>query len=181
MNSVDPLPSDPTQESPIEAAAAEEVLPIDPVVQLTAERDELRDLLLRTRAEMDNIRKRMNRERDEERRYASLPVVQQFLPAFDNLQRAVAAGEQDHNAASLVQGVQMVLSQFEEALGQVGVTVIPALGLPFDPNVHQALQQFPTSEHPPMTVLQELQKGFLIHDRVIRPSQVIVSCAPPEA
>ncbi len=171
-------------QSEMEAAATEVpeiVIPVDPIQQLTAERDELRDLLLRTRAEMDNIRKRMNRERDEERRFAALPVAQQLLSVIDNLQRAVAAGEQDHNAEALLKGVQMVLSQFEEALARVGVMPIPALGQPFDPNIHEALQQLPTAEHPPMTVLQELQRGYQLHERVIRPSQVIVSSAPPSA
>jgi molecular chaperone GrpE len=155
----------------------------DPLAVLQAERDELRDLLLRTRAEMDNMRKRMNRERDEERRYAALPVVQELLPALDNLQRAVAAGQKDRQDDPLVQGVEMVVKQIEEALSRQGVKPIPALGLPFDPNFHEALQQVATADHPPLTVLQELERGVQIHDRVVRPSKVIVAAAPakPEA
>jgi len=168
----------PNSETPDGAPLQETPEVLDPIQQLTTERDELRDLLLRTRAEMENMRKRMNRERDEERRYAALPVVRELLPVLDNLQRAVNAGQQDQNGAALLQGVQMVASQYEEALSRVGVKVIAALGQPFDPNVHEALQQVPTADYPPMTVLQELEKGFQIHDRVIRPSKVIVSSTP---
>ncbi len=162
-----------------DSGVAEEAtsIPMNPVEQLTAERDELRDLLLRTRAEMDNVRKRMNRERDEERKYAALPVVRELLPALDNLHRAVDAGADGSNAAALVQGVQMVLKQIEDILGRVGVSTIPAMGETFDPNVHEALQQVPSADHPPLTVLQELEKGFQLHDRVIRPTKVIVSAA----
>jgi molecular chaperone GrpE len=145
-----------------------------------AERDELKDQLLRTRAEMENMRKRMNRERDEERRYAALPVVRDLLPALDNLRRALEAG-QKQGGGDLLQGVQMVLKQLEEVLGRHGAKTIPALGLPFDPNVHEALQQAPSEEHPPMTVLQELEQGYQLHDRVIRPTKVIVSSNPPTA
>ncbi|SFI67778.1 nucleotide exchange factor GrpE [Planctomicrobium piriforme] len=169
-------------ESPdVKNAPDAEVSPtIDMVQVLTSERDDLKDQLLRTRAEMDNIRKRLNRERDEERRYAALPVVRELLPAFDNLQRAVDAGQRDHNADVLLQGVQMVLKQLDDVLSRLNVKTIPSVGLAFDPNVHEALQQVPTAEHPPMTVLQELERGFQIHERVIRPSKVIVAAAPQE-
>jgi len=150
-----------------------------PLEAVTAERDELRDLLLRTRAEMENVRKRMNRERDDERRYAALPLARELLPAIDNLHRALAAGERDHDANALLQGVEMVTRQLDEILARHEIKAIPALGQPFDPNLHEALQQVPTADHPPMTVIQEYERGFQLHDRVIRPSKVIVSSSPP--
>lgn len=146
---------------------------------LRAERDELKDQLLRTRAEMENIRKRMQRERDEERRYAALPLIRDLLPVIDNLDRAVASGEQASGTDSLLLGVKMVSRQLQEVLGRYGAAPIAALGLPFDPHQHEALQLHPTAEHPPQTVLQELERGYILHDRVIRPSKVIVSSAPP--
>ncbi|WP_437204982.1 nucleotide exchange factor GrpE [Planctomicrobium sp. SH664] len=145
---------------------------------LLAERDELKNQLLRQMAEMDNVRKRTNRERDEERRYAALPLIRDLLPALDNLQRAVQTGEQTADAAALVQGVRMVLKQFDDVLTRCGAESIAALGHPFDPHFHEALQQQPSAEHPPMTVLQELERGYKLHDRVIRPSKVIVSSQP---
>ncbi|WP_437193493.1 nucleotide exchange factor GrpE [Planctomicrobium sp. SH527] len=178
MNSEEKLPVDPEttpEATPLEEATLEFVSAGDSVQELTAERDDLKDQLLRLRAEMENFRKRLNRERDDERRYAAFPVVRDLLPAIDNLERAVVAGQKDPNAESLIQGVQMVLKQIEEILGRVGVKPIPSVGQEFDPNVHEALQQVPSTEFPPMTVVQELERGFQLHDRVIRPTKVIVS------
>lgn len=178
MNSEEKLPVEP--ETTPEAASVQEAAPEivnsgDPILELTAERDDLKDQMLRMRAEMENFRRRLNRERDDERRYASLPIVRDLLPAIDNLERAVAAGQKDPNVESLLQGVQMVLKQMEEILGRFGVKSIPSVGEAFDPNVHEALQQVPSTEFPPMTVVQELERGFQLHDRVIRPTKVIVS------
>jgi len=153
--------------------------PQSPLEAVTTERDELREQMLRLRAEMENMRKRMNRERDEERRYAALPMTRELLPVIDNLHRALAAGEKDKNPDALLQGVGMVARQLEEVLQRHEIKPIPALGQPFDPNLHEALQQVPTNEHPPMTVIQEYERGFQLHDRVVRPSKVIVSSAPP--
>ena len=166
--------------NPETEAKVEEIV-LNPLEAAIAERDELRDLLLRTRAEMDNMRKRMNRERDEERKYAALPIARDLLPALDNLHRAVDAGQKDQNVAALLQGVQMVAKQIEEILARQGILSIPSVGQPFDPNRHEALQQVPTAEYPPMTVIQEYEKGYQLHDRVVRPSKVIVSSAPPSA
>jgi molecular chaperone GrpE len=172
----------PVEETQNEAAAASEEAAQEPspIEALTAERDELRDLLLRTRAEMENTRKRMNREREEERRYASLPIARDLLPVIDNLQRALEAAEKDRNPDALMQGVSMIARQLEDALSRHGVKAIEALGQPFDPNLHEALQQVPSDEHPPMTIIQEYERGFQLHDRVVRPSKVVVSSAPAE-
>lgn len=151
----------------------------DQLAAAQTEREELHGQLLRTLAELDNFRKRTNRERDEERRYASLPLIRDLLPAMDNLKRAVdAGGEGDSPGDALLQGVRMVLKQFEEILARHGAQPIAALGEPFDPNIHEALQQIPSAEHPPLTIVRELEQGFKLHERVIRPSKVIVSSAP---
>lgn len=166
------------EQAPLGNSEAATVVEPSPLEAVTAERDELRDLLLRTRAEMENIRKRMNRERDEERRYAVLPIVRELLPAIDNLHRALAAADREKNMDALLQGMQMVSRQVDEILSRHDVKAIPAVGQPFDPNLHEALQQVPSADHPPMTVIQEYERGFQLHDRVIRPSKVIVSSAP---
>ncbi len=144
-----------------------------------AERDENHDRWLRTQADLENYRKRVSREADENRKYQAVGVIRDLLPGLDNLGRAVEAAQTTGNVDELVQGVQMVLKQFEDILSAHSAVVIDAVGQPFDPNLHEALQQVPSADHPPMTVVQELERGFQIHDRVVRPSKVIVSSGPP--
>jgi len=146
-----------------------------------AERDANHDRWLRTQAEMENMRKRNNKERDDLNKFRSLDLLRDMLPAMDNLQRAIDASQQNPQGEELLQGIQMVAQQFAGVLNKHSIEPIEALGQPFDPNRHEALQQIPTSEHPPMTVIQELEKGYLLHDRVVRPSKVLVSAPLPEA
>ncbi|MFO1096291.1 MAG: nucleotide exchange factor GrpE [Planctomycetaceae bacterium] len=143
-----------------------------------AERDANYQRLLRAQADFDNSRKRAQREADEERKFAVLPVVRDILPALDNLRRAVDAARPVAEASNLVHGIDLVLQQVEQTFGKYGVTPIAAVGQPFDPHLHEAVTQMPSPEHPPMTVLQELERGYKLHDRVIRPGKVIVSQAP---
>jgi len=141
-------------------------------------RDEYLHLAQRTRADFENYQKRMKRDQAEERRYAHLPLADDLLPALDNLERATAAAEQAGEKGPLVQGVAMVHTQMLDVLRRHGITPIEAQGQPFDPNCHQAVLQQPSKEHPPMTVLQVLERGYMIHDRVLRPARVVVSTAP---
>jgi molecular chaperone GrpE len=143
-----------------------------------AERDANYDLYLRSQAELQNYRKRVQKEADEMRLYQSLPLARDLLPALDNLDRALAVAENSKNVDELLQGVRMVVKQIEAALGRHQIMAIAAAGKPFDPNLHQAVQQVPTSEHPPMTVVQEVERGFTLKDRVVRPTTVIVAKAP---
>ena len=144
-----------------------------------AERDANRDSWLRAQAELENYRKRVQREAEELRQYQALPLSRDLLPALDNLRRAIQAAEKSPNVEELVTGVRLVARQFDEALARHGITLIDAVGKPFDPNLHQALQQVPSAEHPPLTVLAEVERGYLLKERVVRPSCVIVSQAPP--
>lgn len=142
-----------------------------------AERDANYERWLRAQAEFDNYRKRVQRELDEERKFAPLPFVRDLLPALDNLRRAADAGRTEGEPGTLVQGIDLVLQQIEQVLGSQGVTPIPAAGETFDPHLHEAVTQLPSAEHPPLTVLQELERGYKLHDRVVRPGKVIVSQA----
>jgi molecular chaperone GrpE len=148
------------------------------VESLAAERDSLHQKWMIAMADLDNYRRRSRKEADEARRFAVLPLAEDLLPALDNLQRALEAAKTATDASQLVQGVQMVARQFDEILGRHQITPIEALGKPFDPNLHRALQQIPGSDQPPMTVLMEYERGYQMHDRVVRPSTVIVA-APP--
>lgn len=141
--------------------------------------EEYLDLAKRTRADFENYQKRFARDLTEERRYAQRPLAADLLPALDNLERATAAAQQAGETGPLIQGVQLALSQLLDILRRHGVTRIDALHKPFDPNLHEAVMQQPTADKPPMTVLQVLEQGYVLHDRVLRPARVIVSVAPP--
>jgi molecular chaperone GrpE len=140
-----------------------------------SERDQYLDLAARTRAEFENYQKRMQREREMERKYAFGPIAESLLPILDNLDRAVQAGKQAGETGPLVQGVAMVQAQFLDLLKKNGITRIDCEGKPFDPNLHQAVMQKPTGEVEPNTVVQVIEQGFLNQDRVLRPAKVIVS------
>jgi molecular chaperone GrpE len=157
--------------------------PADAVTELDklkAERDEMHANWLRAVADLDNYRKRSAKDLEEERKFRAMPVVRDLLPSLDNLRRTVAAAESATDVKGIVDGVQMVLQQVNTALGRHGVMVIESVGKPFDPNLHQAVQQMPSAEVPPMTVITEHEAGYLLHDRVIRPAMVVVSTAAAE-
>ena len=139
------------------------------------ERDQFLVLLQRTQADFENYQKRTQRERESERRYWHGAFALDLLPVIDNLDRAMTAAKQAGESGPLVQGVGMVQTQLLDMLKRHGITPIDALGKPFDPNLHQAIMQQPSREHPPQTVIRVLQQGFMIHDRVLRPAGVIVS------
>ncbi len=141
---------------------------------------ELQDKLLRSQAEMENFRRRMQREMEDARRYESLRLVRDLLPGLDGLQRAVGAAEQTGDTQQLLDGIKMVSQQFRDILKAHNAQPIEAMGKPFDPNEHEALTQVPSADCDPMTVLQVVEMGYKLHDRVVRPARVIVSSAPAE-
>ena len=132
--------------------------------------------VLRSRAEMENYRKRMQRDSDQQLKFANVPIVRDLLDVIDNLNRAIEAARGDEtNTKALIDGVQMVSQQFNDALAKHGCKPIQAVGTTFDPNIHQAIAQMPSQEVPAGTVAMEVAVGYMLHDRVIRPAQVIVS------
>lgn len=132
--------------------------------------------VLRSRAEMENYRKRMQRDADQQLKFANVPIVRDLLDVIDNLNRATEAARGDEtNTKALIDGVQMVSQQFTDVLAKHGCKPINAVGNDFDPNIHQAIAQIPSEEFSASKVTQEVAVGFMLHDRVIRPAQVIVS------
>jgi molecular chaperone GrpE len=131
--------------------------------------------LQRTRADFENYQKRNQREREQERKYMVGSVLLDLLPVLDNLERATLSAQQAGESGPLVQGVAMVHNQFLELLRRYGVTRIDAQGKPFDPNLHQAVMQQPAGDKPPGTVLQVVEQGYMLHDRVLRPAKVVVA------
>lgn len=147
---------------------------------ISAERDQYLDKLQRANAELENFRRRVQREAELSARYSSLPLIRDLLPAIDNVARSIQAAEQTGKIDDLIQGLEMIVAQVDQIFSGHSAKPIVAVGETFDPNLHEAVQQVPTDEHPPMTVIQELERGYIMHERVIRPSKVIVACALPE-
>jgi len=164
-------------EGPAVSATAEErqAREAQQPLQLRAELAEAKDRALRYQAELDNYRKRAQRQIDDERRYANLPLLRDLLPVFDNVHRAIEAAEKSPEPASLLAGFKLVAQQLQDVLSRHHCEPIEALHAPFDPHLHQAVGQQPSEEHPANTVLSVAQAGFRLYDRVVRPSQVIVS------
>lgn len=159
------------QEAEIEAAVEE--TEIDLLKQKVAE---LEDQNLRLQAEMVNMRNRNQKEREQAAKYRSQDLAKELLPAIDNLERALDADVDDEQSEALKKGVEMVLNNLKQALKAHGIEEIEALGKPFDPNYHQAVQTVPAEEGVEAnTVVQEFQKGYQLHDRVLRPAMVVVA------
>jgi molecular chaperone GrpE len=146
--------------------------------KLEGELREANERAVRAQAELDNFRKRSRREAEEERRYAALPLIRDLLSVMDNLDRALEAAEKSQQASGLVEGVKMVAIQFTTYLEQHGCRKIPAIGLPFDPHQHEAIAQEPSSELAAGYVTRIARNGYQLHDRVVRPAQVLVSTGP---
>jgi molecular chaperone GrpE len=136
------------------------------------------DRMLRLQAEMQNLRNRTSREIADERRYAALPLMRELLPVIDNIDRAIEAAEKTGEAENLLAGFRLVRQQLERILTQHQCEPIAADGQPFDPDVHEAILQQPSADVPAGHVMMVTQAGYKLHDRVVRPSQVVVSSGP---
>jgi molecular chaperone GrpE len=140
-----------------------------------AERDEKIDLLMRGAAELDNRRKRVERQMEEHSRYALQSLAVGLLPVIDNFERALGHAEERRDFDALYDGLKLVHDQLIAVLKKHHVEKVEALGRPFDPLHHEAVGQMGSEEHPDETVIDVHQAGYRLHDRVIRPSKVIIS------
>ncbi len=167
-------PQDP-EDTPEENTTTEAVLEEDTALLKAQESvKNLTDRLMRTAAEFDNFKKRSAREKDDIYSVAVCDTIAKLLPVLDNLDRALAAGEENPDKNGLFDGVKMVKKQFEDALSDIGVTAMNAVGSPFDPEKHNAVMT-EESDAEENTVLEELMRGYLYRDKVIRHSMVKVS------
>jgi molecular chaperone GrpE len=164
-------------ESQSTPAAAEEKKSalFETAAQLRAELEQAKDRVLRCQAELDNYRKRAAREMEDHVRYANIGLMRDLLPVLDNIQRAIEAAEKSTDGSGLLEGVKLVAQQLQGVLEQHHCIKIDALHAPFDPHLHHAILQQPAEEHPANTIIMVTQDGYQLHDRVVRPSQVIVS------
>lgn len=168
--------------APDESGVASPCDPTAAVASLQQQLDEARNRSLRAQAELENFRKRTQRNLEEERRFAAHALLHDLLPVVDNLQRAIAAAEEHDASAGLLAGVQLVATQLLAVLERHHCTLIPAApGVAFDPHLHEAIAQLPATDCPPGHVCQVVQAGYQLHDRVIRPARVVVAARAPGA
>ncbi len=142
---------------------------------------ENRDLYLRALADLENYRKRALRDREDAIRFANDNLLREILPVLDNLERALEHAGDEAEQKVLREGVEMTLSQLRKVLESAGVTKVTADGVAFDPNFHQAMGQVETGDQPVNTVVQVLQHGYLLRERLLRPAMVLIAKAPSAA
>lgn len=138
------------------------------------------DLFVRERAELENFKRRMQREQAESIRYANEPLIRDLLPVLDNLERAVSHAQSGGNGQPLVEGVALVVRSFLDTLEKHGVTRVGAQGEQFDPSKHEAMAQVERSDVTPNTVVDEYCPAYLLHGRLLRPAIVTVAKASSE-
>jgi molecular chaperone GrpE len=171
-------------ETPEEEAAETEEAPVAEVVEegpselekLQQEANDLRDEMLRMRADTDNLRKRLQREKQDSIQFANERLIRELIPIFENLERALAAT--DNNVDSLKEGVQMTSNQVLALFKKEHVEPIQAMGEPFDPSVHEVLSQIESPDHDENTVIEEYSKGYRMNGRVLLPARVVTSKKP---
>ena len=165
------------------APAAEEPVPeeaADTAAEPVPSPEEiLNDRLLRLQADFDNYRKRIDRERTDWAVFANEKLLKDLLPALDTFELGLANGEKAGAPAALLEGLRLVRTQFESALAKSNVTPIDAEGQPFDPNLHEAITHMPSPEVPEGTVIAQTRRGWKMGDKLLRPSQVVVSSGLP--
>ena len=143
---------------------------------LKAELDHVRDIYLRKLAEFDNFRKRVEREREENRLAGIEEMIRELLPVLDNFERALEHAEDDSGA--FLQGIEMIAKQLWDTLERRGVAEVNPVGQPFDPELHEAVQRVEDGQHPPGTVAWVMLKGYTMGERLIRPAMVGVAVEP---
>jgi molecular chaperone GrpE len=149
----------------------------DPIVEAQAEIARLRDSWLRAAADLENFRKRSGKELEDARKSARDGLLKTLLPVFDNLERALQSAQRSTDVGAVNAGLAMVQRQFIEVLSTEGIARVATVGEPFDPNVHEAIQQVESSDHAPGTVLAEVQPGYVHGERLVRPASVVVAKA----
>jgi molecular chaperone GrpE len=163
--------------SPQEPGAAVAPAGSEQVQRLLAEKQELMDTLVRRQADFENFRKRVERDRDQDRHRGVESLIEHILPTLDAFERALAAKD-DSGSDLYRKGFELIRRQLFDALAKQGLKRIESVGTEFNPHVHHAIERVETSEYPEGTVVGEMQAGYMFHDRVLRPAMVRVATAP---
>ena len=141
----------------------------------------VREALIRKTADFENLKRRSEKEKTDFFKFALAETFRDLLGVLDNFERALAHGAEGMSGADMQAGIEMIAKQLSDTLRRYGLVEIPAEGLTFDPNVHEAIAREETSEAAPGTILEVFQKGYVLNDRLLRPARVKVAAAPPEA
>lgn len=167
-----------TEAETIEPESVEEE-PVSPeqqeIQQLETKLEEANNRLLRLQADYDNFRRRTKKEKEEAAKFKSQKLAESLLPAMDNFERALMIQPETEEATNLLQGMKMVHNQLAEALHSEQVQVMETVGQPFDPHKHEAVMQVENDEYDSNIIVEELQKGYILNDKVIRPAMVKVN------
>ena len=170
------------EEEPAKEEEAKELSPLEQLEEQVRLKDEeilkQKDTFLREKAELDNFKKRLTKEKEDFAQFANERLLKELLQIEDNLERAMEAP--NATLESLKEGVEMIQKQFKDFLKNQKVEVIEAFGKPFDPNLHEVLNQQESEEHEENTVIEEYSKGFTLNGRILRPTKVVISKKPAE-
>jgi molecular chaperone GrpE len=177
------MPAETEEKNTVESEANGEAAPAsgapesgtDPIAEAQAEAARMKDQWMRTAADFDNFRKRARRELEDTRKAGKEDLLKEFLPVFDNLERAIQSAQRATDVKAVAEGLQMVLRQYIDTLARGGITKVPSVGATFDPTHHEAIQQVETDDHAPGTVVAEVQPGYSQGDRLIRAAMVVVA------
>jgi molecular chaperone GrpE len=157
----------------VEEMTREELL--DRLNDVEQQSQENYDLYMRAHAEMENIKKRGAKEREDLAKFANESLIKEILPVIDGLEKALIHARDGTNASGLAEGIEMILKGLRSTLEKAGLKEIEAMGKRFDPHFHEAISQQPDDTVPPKHVIMEMQKGYLLNGRLIRPSMVVIS------
>ncbi|WP_366294630.1 nucleotide exchange factor GrpE [Paenibacillus sp. AN1007] len=168
---------EPVNEAAAAEAQAEEITDQEQaeLARLKTEAEENQQRFVRAQADFDNFRRRTQKEKEELAKYASMKLVTELVPVLDNFERAMATVPEGTETESFAKGIQMILRQLETVLTNEGLTAMEAVGQPFNPEFHQAIMQVESEEHEEGIVVEEVQKGYMLKDKVLRPAMVKVS------
>jgi len=166
-------PASESKEIPVEEMTRDQL--IEKIRATEAEAAKNFDLYLRSRAEIENLKRRFQREKDDLSKFANEVLIKQLLPVIDNLEKALEHAQGQNGLDALKEGVGLTLKGLKDALSKEGLEEVKAEGAPFDPNYHEALMQQEDDSVPPGTVIQACQAGYVLNDRLVRPALVVVS------
>ncbi|RMH07564.1 MAG: nucleotide exchange factor GrpE [Nitrospirae bacterium] len=179
VQEVSPTPVPPVCEKPSDQSSKEEGETVETLREelekKTQELRSLNDKYLRLAAEFENYKRRVQRDHAEAIRFGTEKLLRDLLPTLDNLERAIKCGREQMGLDGLLEGVELTYKQFLDTLSKVGVTQIVSVGEPFDPAKHQAIGQVESSSMPADSVVEEFQKGYFLHERILRPAMVTVA------
>jgi molecular chaperone GrpE len=179
INTIDSLEEESSGESSSASEESSEMIALQKT--LAAKSDDfkaLNDKYLRQAAEFDNYKRLAQRDQRDQIKFGNEQLLKELLPTVDNLERAIKAAKDGGNSEALIQGVDLTLKQLLAVLEKFGVQVIPTVGKRFDPSVHQAVASVPSDDVPAQHVVEEFQRGYRLHDRILRAAMVTVSTGP---